>query len=82
MQWAGLKCRKNGELLRRAEESGYDLLLTVDQGIAYQQRLFGKKIAILAIRARSNRMQDLLPMVYAINRAIGAIRPGELLRVE
>jgi hypothetical protein len=32
-QWAGLKSKKNGELLRAAEIAGYDVLLTVDQGI-------------------------------------------------
>ena len=81
VQWAGLKSTKNGELLRRAGECEYDLLLTVDQGIPYQQRLVGREVSILSIRARSNRMQDLLPMVEEIGRAIEAILPGEWLRV-
>jgi len=61
--WAGLTSTKNGELLRRAEECGYVVLLTVDQGIPYQQRLIGRRISILAIRARSNRLPYLLPIV-------------------
>ena len=77
VKWAELKSTKNGELLRRAEELGYDLLLTVDQGIPYQQRLAGREISILSIRARSNRMQDLLPLVDSIGRAMAEIRPGE-----
>lgn len=36
-QWAGLKGAKNGELLRAAESAGYDVLLTVDQGIPFQK---------------------------------------------
>jgi len=32
-QWAGFKGKKNGELLLSAEAAGYDVLLTVDQGI-------------------------------------------------
>ena len=35
-EWAGLKARKNGDLLRSAEAAGYDVLLTVDQGIPHQ----------------------------------------------
>jgi hypothetical protein len=34
-EWAGLKGKKNGELLRAAEEAGYDVLLTVDHGIPH-----------------------------------------------
>jgi len=37
-EWAGFKGRKNGDLLRSAEAAGYDVLLTVDQGIPYQAR--------------------------------------------
>jgi predicted nuclease of predicted toxin-antitoxin system len=36
-QWAGLKGKKNGELLRAAEAAGYDVFLNVDQGIPHQQ---------------------------------------------
>jgi hypothetical protein len=36
-QWAGLKSKKNGELLLAAEMAGYDVLPTVDQGIPHQQ---------------------------------------------
>ncbi len=39
----------NGDPLRVAEESGFDLLLTADKNIAYQQNLSGRKIAIVAL---------------------------------
>lgn len=35
-EWAGLKGKENGELLRAAAESGYEVLLTVDQGLPHQ----------------------------------------------
>jgi len=35
-EWAGLKGKTNGELLREAELAGYEVLLTVDQGIPHQ----------------------------------------------
>lgn len=39
----------NGDLLRVAEEAGFDLLLTVDKNLAYQQNLAGRKIGIVAL---------------------------------
>ena len=38
---------ENGDLLRQAEQAGYDLLLTSDKNIRYQQNLSGRKIAIV-----------------------------------
>lgn len=40
---------KNGELLRQAEEGGYELLLTSDKNIRYQQNLSGRRIAIVVL---------------------------------
>ena len=54
--WAGLKCRKNGDLLRDAELAGYEVLLTVDQGIPHQHNLIGRKFAVIAIRSRTNQL--------------------------
>jgi hypothetical protein len=49
VQWAGLKGRKNGELLRAAEVAGCDVLLTVDQGIPHQQSPGDWKLSIILI---------------------------------
>jgi hypothetical protein len=48
MGWAGLK---NGELLRAAEDSGIDVLLTGDQTLNYEQSLVGRRLAIVALSA-------------------------------
>ena len=60
---AGLAGTKNGELLSAAERSGFDLFLTVDQGVAYQQNLTQRTIAILLLQPEINRLADLLPLV-------------------
>jgi len=75
-QWAGLKGRKNGELLQAAEAAGYDVLLTVDHGIPRQQRLTGRKLSIILIRSRTNQIEDLVPLVDAILRALETNQPG------
>lgn len=47
VQWAGFKGMKNGELLGAAESAGYEVLLTVDQGIPYQNSVASGKLAII-----------------------------------
>ena len=75
-EWSGFKGKQNGELLRAAEGAGYDVLLTVDQGVP-QQRLAALKLSIILIRCRTNQLEDLLPLVSAITRALETIRPGQ-----
>ncbi len=53
---AGFSGKKNGELLRLAEPT-FDVLVTLDKGIRYQQNLTGRKIAVLIIGAKSNDIE-------------------------
>jgi len=80
-EWAGLKGKKNGELLQEAELAGYEVLITVDQGILHQQNLARRKLSIIAIRSRTNQLEDLLPLVGAILKAMETISAGEVLSV-
>jgi len=59
----GLAGKRNGELLAFAEESGFQVFLTLDRGLEYEQNLQRRDIAIILIRSRSNRLADLLPHV-------------------
>jgi hypothetical protein len=54
--WAG---QKNGRLLSFAESAGFELFLTMDKGLPYQQNSTGRSIAILIVRARSNRLRPV-----------------------
>jgi hypothetical protein len=56
--------------------------LTVDQGIEYQQNLITRKIAVLILRAKSNRLKDLLPLARACLARIASIQPGQVARIE
>ena len=76
-QWAGFKGKKNGELLHAAEIAGYRALLTVDQGMLYQQSRVGVTLSILVIRVRTNQIEDLLPLVDAILLALETVGPGQ-----
>jgi hypothetical protein len=75
--WAGIS---NGELLRRMEGQ-YDVLVTMDRGIEFQQTLATFFVGVLLVRAPSNRMVHLQPLIHAILDALPALKPGELHRI-
>jgi hypothetical protein len=81
-RYAGLAGLKNGELLIAAETAKFDVFLTVDQGIEYQQNLAGRNMAIIIFRAKSNRLKDLLPHVRACLACIESIQPGQIIKIE
>jgi hypothetical protein len=75
--WSGLK---NGALLAASEEAGFDLFITADQELTYQQNLTGRKIAVLVL---STNNWDLVKAgVAEIMAAIGAVTPGSYSEVE
>jgi hypothetical protein len=78
---AGFAGQKNGRLLSLAENSGFQVFVTMDKGLEYQQNLLSRRIGILLIRASSNRFADLLPHVEACRLALNSIGPGELIRI-
>ncbi len=80
-RYAGLAGFKNGALLTAAEAAGFDVLLTVDHGMAYQQNLRRRKIAIVVFRAESNRLKDLLPHLAATVVLLQSIKPGQIVNV-
>ena len=77
---AGLAGRTNGELLALAE-SKFEVLVTLDKGVQFQQNLAGCKIKILLIRAKSSRVADILPHIPACLIALHSIRPGQVIQI-
>ena len=75
--WQGIK---NSELLRRAR-GRFEVLVTMDRNLEFQQNVAGFEVTILVLLARSNRMVHLRPLVPAILTALKTLRPGELRRV-
>jgi len=76
MGWAG---RKNGELLRLASAE-FDVLLTADRNLEHQQNLAQLGVGIAVLIARTNRIEDLRPLLPALLAGIPNIRPGQLVR--
>ena len=75
--WEGVK---NGELLRRAA-GRFDALVTMDTKLEFQQPIARQPFGVLLVRAPSNRMLHLRPLLPAILASLHDIQPGELRRV-
>jgi Domain of unknown function (DUF5615) len=75
--WSGVK---NGQLLTLAEVA-FDVFLTVDQNMQYQQNLKAFKIGIILLVARNNRLHTLLPLMPEVRKVLGNIKAGDFIRV-
>jgi hypothetical protein len=78
---AGFAGKKNGELLSLAEQAGFQVFLTVDRGIEYEQNLRQRKIGVIVIHSKSSRLDDLLPHATQILKVVGSIESGQLVKV-
>lgn len=70
--WAGLK---NGVLLTEAEKR-FDVLLTMDSNMVHQQNLARFRIAIIALKARSNRLADTRPLMAKVLSILPTVQTG------
>jgi len=75
--WTGVK---NSDLLRRMR-GDYDVLVTMDRGVEFQHNIPALPYGVVLVRAASNRMQHLRPLVPTILDAIATTKPGQLQRV-
>jgi hypothetical protein len=74
MGWAGIK---NGDLMKLAE-ADFDVFITVDRNLSYQQNLPRYNIALIVLRAVSNRYDDLKPFSEKVLESLQNIAPGRL----
>lgn len=77
--WARLQ---NGALLTKAEEALYEVLITGDKNMPFQQNIAKRRLGVLVMVARSNAIEDLLRVVPNALAALTTIQPGRVVRVE
>ena len=77
MGWSGIK---NGQLLALAQAE-FDVLITVDRNLAFQQHLPKFSVAVLLIVAPSNRLADLVALVPSIIAALPTAMKGTVSKV-
>ena len=73
MGWVTIK---NGELLALAEKE-FDVFITVDRNLSYQQNLTKFNIAVLVLRAHTNRLADLKPLVPKVISLLPSLTKGK-----
>jgi uncharacterized protein DUF5615 len=75
--WAGIQ---NGELLRLAQAQ-FDVFVTVDRNLSFQQHLPQFSIAVIVLQAPTNRLKDLRPLVPQLQRMLSDPPKGQVTRV-
>ena len=75
--WSGLK---NGALLNAAEQEGFDLFITADQELSYQQNLTGRKMALVVLS--TNNWEFVKAHIAGIMVAVEAAKPGSYTEVK
>ena len=71
--WSGMK---NGTLLRRAVEEGFEVMLTMDGNMLHQQDIPSHNIAVIALRAPTNRLADTSPLMPEVLARLTSVVPG------
>ncbi len=74
MDWAD---RDDGPLLE-VMTGHFDALVTVDKSLPKQQNLKMRPFGVIVLRAKTNRLTDLLPLIPALRIALEEVRPGEV----
>ncbi|HEY8666711.1 MAG TPA: DUF5615 family PIN-like protein [Tepidisphaeraceae bacterium] len=75
MNWSGLS---NGKLLAAADPD-FEVFLTVDKNLVYQQPLAGLGLAVIVLRAKSNKIEDLAPLAPQVLAALASKTPGQVV---
>jgi hypothetical protein len=71
MNWLGLS---NGRLLDAAAD--FDLFITVDKNLVQQQQLSGRRLAVIVLRVRSNKIEDISPLLPKVLGLLSNLKSG------
>ena len=81
VQEEGLGSFQNGQLLRRVENK-FEVLVTADRRMRFQQKLASFALGVVVIRTPRLRLQTLLTVIEELRGAIRDVKPGELVTIE
>ncbi len=74
MNWLAMS---NGRLLDAAAE--FDLFITVDKNLVQQPQLAGRRLAVVVLRTRSNKIEDISPLVPQLTAVLVDLQPGTVM---
>ena len=79
-RYVGLSLLGDAELLN-AIEGRYDVLVTCDRGIPWQNQFAGRRIALIVLRAPTNKLQDLVLLMPKLHQVLPTMQPGEVREI-
>lgn len=71
---------KNRELIVLAEQQ-FDVLITMDSGMIHQQKMAGRNLIVVLLRASSNRLVDTRPLMSDVAAALENAQPGAIVSI-
>ena len=77
MSWGGLS---NGLLLQKAQEE-FDVFLTGDTNLSFQQNVTSFNITVVVLEAGSTRLADTIRLIPDVLKLLPNLQPGEVVRV-
>ena len=78
MGWSGIK---NGELLALAEQNQFDVFLTGDRNLSFQQNTTRLRIAVIVLEAEGIQLHHTLPLIPKVLAVLPSLAPGQVIRI-
>jgi len=79
--YLGWSAIENGELLIQAAANRFEAIITQDHGIGHQQNITNLPLAVILLRAKTNKIDDIRPPVPSILIALDSMKPKTLVRI-
>lgn len=80
VKYLGWDSKSNGELLQLAQNE-FDVLITVDRKIPYQQNITVRDVAVVVLVAKTNGINDLRPLIPELLKRLNVLKRGEIARI-
>jgi hypothetical protein len=78
MGWSGIK---NGRLLALAAENGFDVFLTGDRNLSFQQNVPELQIAVVVLEANGIQLHQTMPLIPKVLALLPTLKPGQVIKV-
>lgn len=78
MGWSGVK---NGHLLMLATQNGFDVFLTGDRNLSFQQNPADLRIAVIVLEAEGIQLAQTLPLIPKVLAVLPTLKPGQVIKI-
>jgi hypothetical protein len=81
VSFLGWSALENGDLLSQAASSGFDAMITKDQGIEHEQNPASLPLSVVVLRAKTNKIDDIRPLVPELLSALDSLKVRSFVKV-